>query len=65
LAADPARLAAVSREAHVLASLNHLNIAAVYGIEDYAIVMELVEGLTLADRLKQGPILLDEALAIA
>ena len=65
LAGDPARLAGVSREAQVLASLNHPNIAAVYGIEDHAIVMELVEGPTLADRLKQGPIALDEALAIA
>ena len=65
LAADPARLAGVSREAHVLASLNHPNIAAVYGIEDHAIVMELVEGPTLADRLKHGPIPFDEALAIA
>ena len=65
LANDPARLAGVSREAQVLASLNHPNIAAVYGIEDRAIVMELVEGPTLADRLKQGPIPLEEALAVA
>jgi eukaryotic-like serine/threonine-protein kinase len=65
LAEDPVRLAGVSREAQVLASLNHPNIAAVYGIEDHAIVMELVEGPTLADRLKHGPLPLDDALAIA
>jgi serine/threonine-protein kinase len=65
LAGDPARLAGVSREAQVLASLNHPEYRGVYGIEDHAIVMELVEGPTLADRLKQGPIALDEALAIA
>src|ERR1051325_3351142 len=65
LANDPARLAGVAREAQVLASLNHPNIAAVYGIEDHAIVMELVEGPTLADRIDQGPIPLGEALAIA
>jgi len=52
--ADPDRLARFKREAQVLASLNHPNIAAIYGIEDStgtpALVMELVEGPTLADR---------------
>jgi serine/threonine-protein kinase len=65
LAADPSRLASFTREAQVLASLNHPNIAAIYGVEDHALVMELVEGPTLADRIKQGPIPMDEALAIA
>ena len=65
LAQDPARLAAFTREAQVLASLNHPNIAAIYGVEDQALVMELVEGPTLADRIKQGPIPLAEALSIA
>jgi hypothetical protein len=65
LAADQSRLASFTREAQVLASLNHPNIAAIYGVEDHALVMELVEGPTLADRIKQGPIPLDEALRIA
>ena len=64
LAADPSRLASFTREAQVLASLNHPNIAAIYGVEDHALVMELVEGPTLADRIKHGPIPMDEALAI-
>src|SRR5947208_3081290 len=64
-AADPDRLARFTREAQVLASLNHPNIAAIYGVEDRALVMELVEGLTLAERISQGPISLDEALPIA
>src|SRR6187549_2796782 len=51
---DAARLDRFTREAQVLASLNHPNIAAVYGIEERAIVMELVEGPTLADRIAQG-----------
>jgi eukaryotic-like serine/threonine-protein kinase len=54
-----------SREAEVLASLNHPNIAAIYGLEDQALVLELVEGPTLADRIAQGPIPLDEASTIA
>ena len=66
---DPDRLARFQREAKVLASLNHPNIAAIYGIEDsnatHALVMELVEGPTLADRIAQGPIPVDEALPIA
>ena len=65
LASDQSRLASFTREAQVLASLNHPNIAAIYGVEDQALVMELVEGPTLAERIKQGPIALDEALRIA
>ena len=67
--ADPERLARFQREAEVLASLNHPNIAAIHGLEEAddtrALVLELVEGPTLADRIKRGPILLDEALPIA
>src|SRR3989442_7819200 len=58
-AADPDRLARFTREAQVLASLNHPNIAAIYGVEERALVMELVEGPTLA-----GPLPLEEALPI-
>jgi serine/threonine protein kinase/Tol biopolymer transport system component len=69
LAADPDRLARFQREAELLASLNHQHIAAIYGLEHAsnmkALVMELVEGLTLADRIAQGPIPTDEALPIA
>ena len=68
-ASDPERLARFEREAKVLASLNHPNIGAIYGLEKSgdtrALVLELVEGPTLADRIKQGPIPLDEALPIA
>ena len=87
-AADPDRLARFKREAQILASLNHPNIAAIYGIEEApstsapstdgdaersqgsgqavrALVLELVEGPTLADRISNGPIPLDEALPIA
>src|SRR5271170_4979949 len=56
-AQDPERLARFEREAKVLASLNHPNIAQIYGLEDLALVMELVEGQTL-----QGPLPLDTAL---
>src|SRR5215831_16733426 len=52
----PERLARLEREAKVLAQLNHPGIAAIYGVEDRALVMELVPGPTLADRIKQGPI---------
>ena len=69
LAADSDRLARFQREAEVLASLNHPNIAAIYGLEEAdgikALVLELVEGPTLADRIAQGPLPLDEALPIA
>jgi eukaryotic-like serine/threonine-protein kinase len=66
---DPERLARFQREAQVLASLNHPNIAQIYGLEESentrCIVMELVEGETLQERLKRGPIPLVEALSIA
>jgi serine/threonine-protein kinase len=64
-ASDPERLARFQREAEVLASLNHPNIAAIHGLEDRALVLELVEGETLADRIARGPVPLDEALPIA
>jgi eukaryotic-like serine/threonine-protein kinase len=64
-ARDAGRMARFSREAQVLASLNHPNVAAIYGVEDRALIMELVEGHTLAERIAQGPIPLDEALEIA
>src|SRR5712692_5238483 len=65
LAQHPDRLARFEREARVLAALNHPNIAAIYGLEDRAIVMELVEGSTLADRNASGAIPLQETLKIA
>ena len=69
LADDPDRIARFQREAKTLASLNHPNIAAIHGLEDAdgikALVMELVEGPTLADRIAQGAIPVDEALPIA
>jgi hypothetical protein len=69
MAADVERLARFQREAELLASLNHPHIAHIYGLavspNIRALVMELVEGETLADRLTRGPIPLDEALAIA
>ena len=68
-ASNPDRLARFQREAQVLASLNHPNIAHVYGLEQadgaQAIVMELVEGPTLADRITRGPLPVEDALAIA
>src|SRR5499433_643673 len=64
-AADPDRFARFTREAQVLASLNHPNIAAIYGVEERALVLELVEGATLAERIAAGPIPLDEVLPIA
>ena len=64
-AADPDRLTRFKREAQLLASLNHPNIAAIYGFEENALAMELVDGPTLADRIAQGPLPLDEALPIA
>ena len=67
--AHPDRLTRFKREAQLLASLNHPNIAAIYGFEEsngvHALVLELVEGLTLADRIARGPIAVDEALPIA
>ncbi len=69
VANDPDQLARFSREAQVLASLNHPNIAHIHGLEESdgvrALVMELVEGPTLADRIATGPIPLAEALPIA
>ena len=68
-AQDRERLARFEREARTLASLNHPNIAAIYGLEDAdgvkALVMELVEGPTLADRIVRGPIPIADALPIA
>jgi serine/threonine protein kinase len=68
-ASHPDRLARFEREAHVLASLNHPNIAAIYGLEDAggvrALILELVEGPTLEHRIARGPVSPDEALPIA
>ena len=64
-AEDPARLTRFQREAEVLALLNHPNIAHIYGVEANALVMELVEGETIADRLARGPMPLDDALVVA
>jgi serine/threonine protein kinase len=69
VAQDAERLARFRREAHLLASLNHPHIAAVYGLEEQdgklLLVLELVEGEDLAERLKRGAIPVDEALGIA
>ena len=66
---DEQRMARFQREAQILAALNHPNIATIHGLEDsgptHALVMELVEGPTLADRIAEGPIPLEEALGIA
>src|SRR6266446_6325163 len=68
-ASDPDRLARFRREAQVLASLNHPNIGAIYGFEEangqHALVLELLDGQTLADRILQGRIPIGEALSIA
>src|SRR6202051_3390317 len=65
---DPERLARFQREALVLASLDHPNIGPIYGMADsedsFGLVLALVEGPTLADRIKEGPLALDEAVAI-
>ncbi len=65
-AGDPDRLARFAREAQVLAALNHPNIAAIYGFEDsspvHALVLEMVDGPTLADRIKGGPLPTSEAI---
>src|SRR5688572_22395086 len=66
---DPDRIARLTREAQVLASLSHSNIAAIYGFEDasasHALVLEFIDGPTLADRIAAGPLGLDEAVATA
>jgi eukaryotic-like serine/threonine-protein kinase len=74
-ASDPERLARFEREAQILASLNHPHIAAIYGLEEFrsggssepisALVLELIEGETLADRIGRGPLPFDEAVPIA
>src|SRR5262245_40584651 len=68
LARDPERLARFEREARLLASLNHPNIAAIYGLEEVGgqryLVLEYVEGETLAHRLARGPLSLDETLHV-
>ena len=69
LTADSDCLSRFQREGEVLASLNHQNIASIYGLEEAhgirALVMEFVDGPTLADRIARGPIPMDEALQIA
>jgi eukaryotic-like serine/threonine-protein kinase len=66
---DAERMARFGREAKILASLNHPNIASIYGLEDsgstHALVMELVEGSTLAERIRSGALPIDEAVGIA
>jgi serine/threonine protein kinase len=66
---DPERLARFEREARMLAALNHPHIGAIYGVEDtesvHALVLELVEGDTLAERLRRAPVPVTDALAIA
>ena len=69
VADDPERLARFRREAQVLASLNHPNVGAIYGLEEANgkpfLVLELVEGQTLAERLERGPLPIPEALEFA
>jgi len=68
-AREPDRMVRFQREAKVPASLDHPNIAPIYGLEESggtrALVMQLIEGPTLADRIKQGPIPVDETIRIA
>ena len=68
-AADPERIARFQREAQILATLNHPNIGAIYGLEQaeggHFLVLELVEGETLAERLLRGPLALEVVLQIA
>jgi serine/threonine protein kinase len=69
VAADPNRLARFIQEAHALAALNHPHIAAIYGLEDvagmHALILELVEGTTLAEHIARGPMPIGEALSMA
>ncbi|MBX3390691.1 MAG: serine/threonine protein kinase [Phycisphaeraceae bacterium] len=69
LSGDPDRLTRFQREAKLLASLNHPNIGAIYGLEEAEshrfLVLEFIEGETLADRLKRGPIPIDDAIPLA
>src|SRR5262249_47006516 len=62
---DSGRMTRFQREAQVLASLNHPNIGAIYGVEERALVMELVEGPTLAERIARGAMAIEDALSIA
>src|SRR5262245_44405800 len=66
---DTERVSRFQREERVLASLNHANIAAIHGVDEinrrHFLVMELVPGQTLAERIKRGPIPIEEALPIA
>lgn len=68
-ATDPERLARFQREAKTLAALNHRSIGAIYGFAESngitALVLELIDGPTLADRIAEGPIPIDESLRIA
>src|SRR5712691_4500620 len=68
-ASDPERIARFHREAQAVAALNHPGIAAIYELAESGdtkyLVLELVEGDTLADRLRRGPVPVEEALAIA
>src|SRR5262245_16918211 len=68
-ARDPDRLTRFEREARLLASINHPNIAGIYGVEDYQgsrfLVLELVEGETLADQIRRGPIPVEKSLKLA
>jgi Tol biopolymer transport system component len=64
-AQDADRMSRFAREAQVLASLNHPNIAAIYGVEDRALIMELVEGPTLSELISGGPVPPDQVLSIA
>jgi len=64
---DSERLTRFEREARMLASLNHPNIGAIYGVEDHppALILELIDGLTLADRIAEGPLPIPECLGLA
>src|SRR5215831_12076361 len=62
---DSGRMTRLQREAQILASLNHPSIGAIYGVEERALVMELVEGPTLAERIARGAMPMEDALSIA